>query len=55
MTKTQNFNSNFFKKFEAQRKIFGIKNSKHVFSYPKIKKNWSKSRFFNIVGGVLKK
>jgi len=34
-------------------KIFGIKNSEHVLSYPKIKKNWSKSRFFNIVGGVL--
>jgi len=33
------------------KKIFGIKNSQHVPSYLKTKKNWSKSPFFHIVGG----
>ncbi len=52
-----NIKNYFFKKFEAIRygpfeKIFGIKNSQHVLSYPKIKRNWSKSTFFKIVGGL---
>ena len=44
----------FSKNLKPNEKIFVMKNSQHALSYQKIKKNWSKSTFFNIVGGVLK-